>query len=274
MSDQQIEAGKVSREVSTIQFPYLDLADGITVAEALLKAGGVPCSKDQLAAAMGVPMNSNFTLKIGTARMFGLIETGSGKVQLTELGFAIADKDEARVRAAKVDAFLNVPLYRKAFEEFRGKQLPPRPLGLEQAFVNFGVSPKQKDRARQAFDRSAEDAGFFPSGARDRLVRPILISSDTTLSAVPLPPASLATTPASEQLARMTPFDEPPRRHLLIEGLLAELPEANEGWPIEDQARWLQAAAHIFGLLYKKKKNGEGETDKRTIAVTLAGGAG
>jgi hypothetical protein len=165
------------REQSTIQFPYGDLNDGISVCTGLMACGGVAADPDQLAAAMKQkPTSGNFRLKIATARMFGLIETIQGKYQLTDLGFAIVDPD--RTKSARADAFLNVPLYRKVYDEFRNKQLPPRPVALEHAFVQFGVASKQKDRARQAFDRSAQQSGYFDHGSRDRLIRPPVGSFD------------------------------------------------------------------------------------------------
>jgi hypothetical protein len=80
--------------------------------------------------------------------------------------------DPARQREAMIAAFLNVELYRRTFDEFKGKRLPPRPHGLERAFQTFGVAPKQTDRARLAFEKSARMAGFFPNGDEDRLVMP------------------------------------------------------------------------------------------------------
>jgi hypothetical protein len=45
------------------------------------------------------------------------------------------------------------------------------------------------------------------------------------------------------------------RYHPFIEGLLSELPDKDKfaGWPIEEQAEWLIAAASIFKLLSKSK---------------------
>ena len=101
---------KDPRDVSTISFPYADLETAIDTARAILKAGGVPLSRDQLAAAMNQKAGSgNFSVKAGAARMFGLAETVAGKYQLTRLGFDILDSDETRVKAAMARAFLSVP---------------------------------------------------------------------------------------------------------------------------------------------------------------------
>jgi hypothetical protein len=119
--------------------------------------------------------SGSFNMKVNTARTFGVLDSSGGKYQLTELGFEIVDP--ARQREAMIAAFLNVDLYRRTYEEFKGKRLPPRPHGLERAFQTFGVAPKQTANARLAFEKSARMAGFFPNGDEDRLVMPFGIAS-------------------------------------------------------------------------------------------------
>ncbi len=167
---------------------------------------------------------------------------------------------------------MNVPLYKRVYDEFKGKQLPPRPVGLEQAFVNFGVAPKQKDKARHAFDRSARAAGFFPSQAEDRLVQPVVGAA----ALAPTDEGGRGTAPDNglavdfgaatvQGSAHTQPSPLPPTRILnpFIEGLLDEIPKKGTPWTIDDQANWLQAAAQIFRILYK----GDGE-----IMVTVKKG--
>ena len=255
---------KRTREVGTIAFPYSDLDDGIGVASALLRAGGVPCEPDQLAVAMNhTPSSGTFRQKIATARMFGLIETVQNRYQLTQLGFAITDAN--RQKAARADAFLNVPLYRMVYDTFRNQQLPPRPVALERSFVGFGVPQKQANRARVAFDSSAQQAGFFQGGNRDRLIRPPLGSAIANGAAV-----------SQDQPIPDTP---PPLQfpdnggagggggggggggyHPFVMGLLDTLPSPGTVWTMEGRIAWLEAAASAFKLMYK----GDG---KITISV-------
>lgn len=242
---------KLERGQSSIQFPYMDLEAGITVARAMLTGGGVALSRDQLAGVMNLVAGSgNFVQKVATARIFGLITFNGGKYELTNLGFSIVDSDDKRQKAARAEAFLNVPLYKRTYEEFRGKQLPPRP-GLEQAFVKFGVSAKQKTNARLAFDKSANQAGFFSNGP-ERLIEPIIgISpmSDRGRAAAAEDDddrdASTERGPAA--------FDS--SLHPFIQGLLDTLPEPQTNWAVEGRAKWLQAAANIFDLIYKGSGN-------------------
>jgi len=122
---------KPEREQSTIQFPYMDQDAAISVARAILQGGGVALSRDQLAGVMNLVANSgNFVTKVATARLFGLVALNAGKYELTDLGFSILDSDDRRQKAARAESFLAVPLYKTVYEAFRGKQLPPRPLGL------------------------------------------------------------------------------------------------------------------------------------------------
>jgi hypothetical protein len=171
MTEKTKRKPKFTRVPSSIQFPYTDMSDAIAVADGLLKGGGTPMSRDQLAAAMGLsPGGGGFGTKIGTARLFGVMDGTAGTYQLTDLGFEVMDP--SRQQEARVRAFLNVELYRRTYEEFRGKLLPPRPHGLEAAFKNFGVTAKNVEAARRAFEKSARLAGMYPGGNEDRLVMP------------------------------------------------------------------------------------------------------
>ena len=258
-----------AREQSTIQFPYNDLDDAIEVANGIMKCGGVPCEPDQLAGAMGQQPSGSFRLKIAAARIFGLIETVQNKYQLTNLGFAIVDP--TRQRTAKADAFLHVPLYRRVYEEFRNKTLPPRPAPLEHAFVDFGVAVKQKDKARLCFERSAQQAGYFDQGGRDRLIRPV------GAGALPSPDergdetirggggnggggssnSGDGTGDGAQSIHGGVGAHGVARRqtsshtHPFIQGLLDHLPQPETTWTIEGRAKWLRTAADIFDLMYK-----------------------
>ncbi|MFD0849629.1 hypothetical protein [Sphingosinicella xenopeptidilytica] len=254
MSDLMEKKPKFERVPSKIQFPYTDMSDAIAVADGMLKGGGVALSRDQLAAAMGLaPGGGGFATKISTARIFGVLDAVGGKYQLTELGHEIIDA--ARQQDARVRAFLNVELYKRAYDEFRGKLLPPRPHGLEAAFINFGVTSKNVKAARLAFEKSARMAGFYPGGNEDRLVMPFG-------QAGPPPPAPDGQNPA--QAPSADPVENPPpppaqpvpALHRSILGMLEELPAPKTEWSKEDQADWLQALATMFQVIYKSDSKG------------------
>src|SRR5271167_1748691 len=60
---------------SDIGFPYVHLEEALVVPKAIFDHGGVPCSRDQLAVAMKMSAGSGgFSLKVGAAKTFGLID--------------------------------------------------------------------------------------------------------------------------------------------------------------------------------------------------------
>ena len=237
------------RERSTIAFPYSDLDSAVHVAHtAYTKAAG-SCGLDQLAAWLGYSRvdNGAFRGVVNAARIFGLLTTSRKAVELTDLGVRITDPEQER--QARSEAFLAVELYRKAYEEFHGRTLPPDS-GLEAAFARMGVAAKQTDKARQAFQRSALQAGFFDAG-KDRLVAPIRPPADSRnetgdeddkvggATATPL---------------RVEEVDTAPSLHPFIQGLITTLPEPGTPWSDTERREWLTAAEHIFALIYKAER--------------------
>jgi hypothetical protein len=235
----------VRRERSTIEFPYYDLADAEQIASTVHQLG-TTCSIEQLAGALRVvPDGGGFRTRLSAARIFGLISLERGTVTLTDLGARICDSQQEK--AARVDSFQVVPLYKGVFEQFRGKTLPP-PTGLEAAMVNLGVAPKQKERARQAFQRSAKHAGFFDV-APDRLVPPALGRP------VPLPEERKDTGMQGKDGQYPT----------LIEGLLKLLPDDGKEWSLDQRKKWLQALATNLDVLYRST----GTDGEKSIKITI-----
>ena len=240
---------KRAKEQSTIAFPYNDLDSAISIARAILDGGGGAVTREQLAGAMRQSVRSGaFILKVSAARQFGLIDINQGKVALTDLGFNALDKNEGRSRAARAAAFLSVALFKRIYEDFRGRQLPPRPHGLEQTIVQYGVAPKQKSAARLAFEKSAKQAGFSTVDP-DRLIEPILAPASGP--AEPSEPLSGLTSlsargesPKGPSIAQRYELDP------LIQGLLARLPKAGDAWGAEKRKRWLQTLEANLEMIY------------------------
>jgi hypothetical protein len=237
-----------ARQRSTIQFPYNNLADAIEVAQAIhSNVGSGDCDDAQLSAWLNMsPKSSGYRIQISAARMFGLIESVSGRHKLTSsLGRMIVDPQ--RERSARVQAFQNVPLYKAIFEKYKGGVLPP-PAALERDITALGVAEKQTSRARTVFERSAEQAGYFEHG-KNRLVMPGVASNNTDMSAPPPPPPS----DDEEPERKKNKGGEPPEMdlHPFIQGLLKTLPEPETEWQAPARVKWLQTAANIFDLIYK-----------------------
>ena len=239
---------KVSRERSGIAFVYYDLNSAIEVPHAILKLGGVPCDRDQVAASMQHALSGAFTNKTSAAKLFGLVGITSGKYHLTQLGHAVLDSD--RSAAAKVEAFLRVPLFRRLYDEFRNNQLPPSPHGIEQAIVQFGVPVKQAGNARRALKSSAQQAGFFAHG-KDRLVAPVIANAWDSpemekIGKEPLTDSVPTKKTADDRAVLLVPADHP-----FIKGLLLSLPdELKANWTADDRVKWLRTAADAFDLMF------------------------
>lgn len=232
---------------SSIAFPYGDLDDAVEFAHAVHAVGGQSCGIEQVAAYLKQSASSGaFRLRLSFPRVFGFTENERGTVSLTLLGQRVVDpKQEA---AARVDAFLNVPLYKAIYEKYKSFTLPP-PAALEREMEKLGVSPKQKDKARQVFDRSAKQAGFTWAGA-DRLVLPVLKDKGEEVAPPPKQKPLEAGTPGADKSGkgRSSGGGEPPDRTDMVMMLLRYLPES--GLDNDQLARWLRAAEVNLRMAY------------------------
>lgn len=242
---------KEVRERSTIDFPYMPLEAGIEVAKAVYsRCGFGSCDQDELAAEMNQTMSGAFRQKTSAARSFGLVsKDGRSAFVLTDIGKRIVAVETEK--AARVEAFLNVPLYNAIYEKFRGHNLPPAK-ALEREMESLGVSRKQTDRARQAFERSAQFAGFFDSG-KERLVRPRLDSTGSAPQETQPPPSvhgdrhQHSGTNGSGSGGPPTP----PAIDPIIQGLINRLPPSGEKWAKAKRKLWLQILENSFDLVYE-----------------------
>lgn len=248
-ADPNTQGGPEKRERSTIGFPYGDLDSAVNVARTLYERGGGHCQVDQLAAWMNYSSvdNGAFRLQLNTARIFGLSAQSRRNVELTRLGHRIVDGEQEA--EARVDAFLYVPLYRKVHEHFLGRGLPPD-AGLESVFADFGVARKQTSKARQAFQRSAQQAGFFNEGD-DRLIKPGIEMSHGD-GGVANAEAISDTTGNDSVMGASSPTHRD--LHPLIRGLVETLPVPGQEWSDMEQKAWLDAAKANFALIYKPNR--------------------
>ena len=156
---------------------------------------------------------------------------------LTTLGRGVVDPGQEQ--KARAEAFMLVPLYKSLFEKFNGYTLPPT-TALEKEITQLGVSPKQTARARQAFERSAMQAGYYQHGS-DRLVEPAFKDSPNT-KPLPEPDEKLASADGDRGNGN--------GHHPFIAGLIKELPQPKTDWSMNDRAQWLKAAEQVFKLIY------------------------
>jgi len=242
------------RERSTILFPYGDIDWGVKVAKGVQQVGGTACQFEQLAAQLGMAANGGgFRTNLLTAKILGLVTYGQGTVQLTGLGQKAADPKQEK--AARAEAFLAVPLYRVVYDKFKGTTLPPA-AALENEMRNLGVAPKQADKARQAFMRSAQQAGFFAFGA-DRLVIPASGPSAPTPEQKPDIQQPVSGGGHGHHNSGGGSHGGGGNWHPFVEGLLKTLPPTDGEWKAEGRRKWLQAAANVFDLIYPDTEDGK-----------------
>lgn len=120
------------------------------------------------------PDGGGFRTRLMSAKTFGLLDYERGQIRLSDLGARIVDP--MFERASKVEAFMFVPLYKALFDNMNGQTLPPPP-AVERMAQQLGVAPKQTDKARQAFMRSAKTAGLFELSAERLSLPPLIVQA-------------------------------------------------------------------------------------------------
>lgn len=255
--EQEAPGGESSkRERSTIAFPYLDLDDAVEIAKGVHAAGGSSCQWDQLAAQLEQSAKGGaFRQRVMNAKLFGFLTYDRGIVTLTDVGVRVSDS--AQEKTGRVEGFLTIPLYKRLYEDFKGGSLPPNS-GLETAMVTLGVAQKQKDKARQVFQRSAQQAGFFQYGNSKLVMPSVKITAATPAGAMGDVP------PDGDRKKKKDDDEDEGRRHPLIEGLLQELPAPKSEWTTEDRRNWLEMASSIFNVVYKNS-----DDSRRALKVVI-----
>ncbi len=246
-----------ARGRSTIEFPYFDLTSALEVAQAVKQVGGTAADWKQLAVKLNMTAEGGgFRSRMMTAKTFGLLDYDRGHVELTELGLRAVDPQFER--AARVDAFMAVPLYKALFEKLNGQTLPPA-AAVERMAEQLGVAPKQKDKARLAFMRSAKTAGLFEISA-ERLSLPPSLNQGP-------PKAAAGPDFDGEETTRRKGGGNGSGPNLppFIQGLIDKLPEPESQWDLAGRAKWLTTAANIFDLMYSADDETAG------ITITLKG---
>jgi len=234
-SDESGEDGK--RQRSTIGFPYTDYENASALAIAIHgNVGHGECSSGQLAAwTSQSAKSSGFRTQISAARLFGLIESDDAdSLRLTELGRRVVDP--AQARAAKAEAFLRVPLFKALHDKYKDGVTPPS-AALEREIVSLGVAEKQKARARQVFEGSAQQTGFRDV-APNRLVVPAVVVKSK-------PPETDKHKAGGSDGGSSDLHLDP-----LLMALLRKIPKSEEGWAADKRLRWFKTFAMNVSQVY------------------------
>lgn len=167
---------KKARVLSGTKFAAYSIGDALGVARVIHERGGGRATHDQLAAYLDYKSAKNgaYNDLLASAKLAGLITSEGGVLRITERAQSILmPVYPESARAALIEAFLAVPLFKAVYEEYHGKELPPE-FGLKNALrTRFGIVPGRTDNAYRALMQSAEQAGFFEvKGSRTQLIMP------------------------------------------------------------------------------------------------------
>lgn len=228
---------------SEVEFPYSDLRAAVDLAQTIHGNAGSSCEDRELAGWLNQSVDGGtYRSRRSSARLFGLISISQGRLTLTDLGHDVTDASKAP--AARAKAFLRPELYTKMYELHGGKILPPA-AAIERQMGEVGVSPKQKERARQVFYKSATYAGFIDSST-GRFVKPANVGAHARSSEIG-PGKKDSNGKGSGGDDGGNGENDP-----IIRGLLARLPKAGSVWPEAERQLWLQILEGSFKLIYKE----------------------
>lgn len=182
-------AQKIIRTKSEVSFPYYDLNKSIDGARVVHEKAGGRCQRQQLAILLGYSGTNNggFLTRFSAMKMFGLIEEQTEGITLTERAKNILSPIyPSDAQKAKLEAYFNVELYRRVFDDFEGRALPSNE-GLQNLLTNdYKVVPKQVPQALRNLMESANTAGLFSlTGNRTMMVRPLADPSKSATLQIP-----------------------------------------------------------------------------------------
>lgn len=234
------------------KWPRFDLEPSLEVANAVLDQGGGQVDSPQLAALLQYQnaASGTFANRLAAAKMFGFVEGQSPRIRSTRLAERILrpvypeDAHEARL-----EAFLNVPLFKAFFDAFEGRTLPETKGGVENALKSqFGVEDKHAGTARVKLFNSAEQAGLFRVAGPRKMVKP--------LGKAPLAVPTVAT---PEKDKPVLPPPTPPDVPKVIAGLLESVPWDQElgDQQVEEFAEFLKGAMLWHFRFQRQPKQGE-----------------
>jgi len=171
------KAVKPPRKISGVAFPYYNLAQSVEVAKVIYEKAGGSCDRVQLAALLGYNgvNNGSFLTRVTAAKMFGFIEQEGNQLRVTPRGRkVVAPVDPTDKDQAKIEAFLGVELFKKVFDEYNGRPLPPE-VGLKNLLEQtHAVIPDRVGPTVRIMLDSAEEAGLFKTaGNRSKMVMPL-----------------------------------------------------------------------------------------------------
>jgi hypothetical protein len=252
-----IKEAPQKRVLSEIEFPYADLEAAGELASVLHQRAGGESEDAELAAWLNQSVNGGtYRSRRSAARMFGLIELSQGRVTLTPLGRDLVD--DGKSRAARAEAFLKPQLHLAMYEKLRGTVLPPA-AAIERMMGGLGVSPKQVERARQVFQKSATQASFIDP-ANGRFIKPA--SGPGSVNDPPIEkPEDKGGSGGSGGSGGGGGGDDALQLDPLLMALLHKIPPKGSEWGAAKRVRWFRTFAMNVSQIY--------DTDEEVIELKI-----
>lgn len=252
------EKGK-PKPKSSIAFPYYSLSKSIEVAKTIHERAGGRCGRAQLASLLkysGVK-NGGFLTRVSAAKLFGLIEEFGDSIGLTDRAKKIlAPVRPVDAAQAKLDAFMAVELYRRAYEDFEGHTLPTED-GMKNLFLNqYKIVPLQVNVALRNLMDSADTAGLFAvAGNRSKMIKPLLGNGAGEVEPPPSPPSPPPSEfdtggGAGEKRRKQVGGTEFDGVHPALAGLMQNLPPLGEKLGPKRRSALVEAFKSTINFLY------------------------
>jgi hypothetical protein len=261
VTDSPEKAARGPGPKSATQYPYFDLDDSIAVGKTLHEQGGGTCTRDLVAAALGysTTKSGTFLSRIYAAKLFGLISIEGETLSVTDRATSILHPVlEADAIVGKRDAFLAVPLFQKVYEKFRGATLPPE-LGIQNLLkTEYKIVPDRIKAATRVMLNSAEQAGFFVAGNRNRLIAPTGVIH-TAVGKLESAPAKIDGEGGQQQQPERkqqppSGGDGPTGVHPALVAMLRELPRPGTPWPKPKKDLFMTAFRSIMDVIYPEQE--------------------
>lgn len=231
---------------ATLRFPQNDLASSITVAKTLQGKGGW-ASPAELAIHLGYKSHNNgaYLARVASARLYGLLDSKGSSITPSDLAIQIiAPVGDAELVQAKIESFLNAPLFAELFGLWENKPLPEDQAIATILTTRYQVPAAQAKTVAARFLDSATQAGLRDLNP-GQLIRPSTKPPRANV-AVAVPPA--VASPSNQTIHPRPPV----RLHPIISGALDLLPPVDQGLDEASLSQWLSFFEGAVRLLYKQ----------------------
>lgn len=127
-----------SQKIVNREHPYISLKEALEMADHVKAIG--KASTETLAKAMGETPSGWFKLKVASVKRWGVVE-GHGEMQVTQAYKDIkSEKYLNHALEVKRGLFLNIPLFKQIYDEYKNNGLPQEPYLTNAIADKFGLS--------------------------------------------------------------------------------------------------------------------------------------